>query len=126
VGRRKSYKPGQVVWAPNIQDRGGNAKPQSRPLLVVQPGPIDRASPLCCLAISTDPNDDPDDPAIEMPWDPVDGGITGLRAWCRVVLLWFVLVDQADVEEVSGTVDPGFFARVITERERALAFRRPK
>ena len=77
MGRRKSYKPGHVIWVSNVPDRGGSTKPQSRPLLVVQPGPINRNSPLCCLAISTDPKDDPDDPAIEMPWDAV-------LSWCWV------------------------------------------
>jgi hypothetical protein len=114
------------VWARDIPDRSGNVKPQARPLLVVQPGPIDRNSPLCCLAISTDPKLDPGDPAIEMPWDADDGGTTGLRAWCRVVLLWFVLVDQVLVEEISGSVDPLFLARVMDERDRALTIRRAK
>lgn len=58
MSKRKGFKPGQVVWVPNVADRNGNAKAEARPLLVIQPAPIDRRSPLCCLGISTVPGDD--------------------------------------------------------------------
>ena len=126
MSKGKTYKPGQVVWVPNVPDRSGNAKPQPRPLLVIEPAPANRQSQLCCLAISTNPTEDPADPAIEMPWDAKDGGSTGLFEWCRVVLLWFVPVDQANVERQSGAVDLAFLARVMEERQRALDFGSPR
>jgi hypothetical protein len=63
-------------------------------------------------------------PAIEMPWDARTGDTTGLYKWCRVVVLWHVLVDQQNVEEVSGLVTPSFLERVMSEREAALLWRR--
>src|SRR5204862_7584119 len=93
---------------------------QPRPLLVIHPGPPTKESPLCCLCVSTDPKDDPDDPAIEMPWDATTGDTTGLYKWCRVVLLWHVLVDPGAVEDVSGLVPASFLERVIAERDAAL------
>jgi len=108
-----------VVWVPNVPDRNGNAKPTPRPLLVIQPGAISQQSPLCCLCISTDPKDDPQDPAMEMPWDPGTGSTTGLFEWCRVVLLWHVVVDQAKVLKRSGSVNSAFLADVAIRREQA-------
>jgi hypothetical protein len=124
VGSRKRFKSGQVVWASKIPDRNGVAKDQARPLLVIRPDPVSVQSPLCCLAISTEPSGDPSSPAIEMPWDARTGDTTGLYKWCRVVLLWHVLVDPQNVEEVSGLVTPSFLERVMTERESALLWRR--
>jgi hypothetical protein len=124
VGSRKRFKSGQVVWASRVPDRNGFAKDEARPLLVIRPDPIGAQSPLCCLAISTVPDDDPSNPAIEMPWDARTGDITGLYKWCRVVLLWHVLIDQQNVEEVSGLVTPSFLEHVMSEREAALLRRR--
>jgi hypothetical protein len=117
LSKRKRHKAGQVIWA-RVADRNGVVKENPRPLLVIKPDPIGQ-SHLCCLAISTRPGDDPDDPAIEMPWDAATGETTGLYAWCRVVLLWFVPVAQGEVVEISGAVTPSFLERVIAERAAA-------
>ena len=122
MGRKKRYRPGQVIWA-KVADRNGVIKDQPRPLLVIHPGPETSQTPLCCLCISTDPKTDPDDPAIDMPWDASTGDTTGLYKWCRVVLLWHVLLDQDTVTEVSGVVLSSFLDRVIAERENALLWR---
>jgi hypothetical protein len=119
VGKAKRIRPGQVIWA-KVADRNGVVKDQPRPLLVVHPGPDNARSPLCCLCISTEPKTDPEDPAIEMPWDAKTGDTTGLYKWCRVVLLWHILLDQEHVEDISGLVTPSFLSRVIAERENAL------
>ena len=58
-----------------------------------------------------------------MPWDAKTGDTTGLYKWCRVVLLWHVLLDQKDVEEVSGIVPPSLLARIVSERENALLWK---
>ena len=79
---------------------------------VIQPGPINRQCPLCCLCISTDPKDDPEDPAMEMPWDAGSGSTTGLFEWCRVVLLRHVIIDQDKVAKKSGSVNSAFLADV--------------
>jgi hypothetical protein len=120
VAKKTTFKPGQVIWAPNVADRNGVRKPQARPLLVIQPAPSTRQDHLCCLCISTDPQDDPDDPAILMPWSAEDGDTTGLYQWCRVVLLWFVQIDQSAVEEVSGFVTAAFLGNVIYQRNETL------
>jgi hypothetical protein len=120
VKKGKSFKPGGVVWVPNVADRDGNVKTSPRPLLIIEPGPINQQSPPCCLSISTDPKDDPEDPAIEMPWDALGGSTTGLFEWCRVVLLWHVLVDQDKVAKRSGSVNSAFLADVASRREQAL------
>jgi hypothetical protein len=52
------------------------------------------------------------DPYIEMPWDAQTGAGTGLYKWCAVVLKWSVIVDQRDVEDVTGKVPPAFLAKV--------------
>jgi hypothetical protein len=122
VGKGKKFRPGQVIWA-KVADRNGIVKDQPRPLLVIHPGPDNTQSPLCCLCMSTDPKTDPQDPAIEMPWDAKTGDTTGLYTWCRVVLLWQVLLDQKDVEEVSGVVAPSLLARIMSERESALLWK---
>jgi hypothetical protein len=123
AGKRSKFRSGQVIWVANVPDRNGVVKNVPRPLLVVKPDPIDWSSTLCCLCISTDPKNDPSDPAIEMPWDSENGSTTGLYKWCRVVLLWHVLVDQADAT-VSGVVTDSFLNEVVTKREYALLSRR--
>ena len=115
-----------VVWA-RVPDRNGVVKDDPRPLLVIQPLPIAPQGSLCCLAISTDPKDDPADPAIEMPWDAETGSTTGLYEWCRVVLLWRVYVDQTAVDpDEEGFVEAAFLIRVRDERQRALDFGPPR
>jgi len=121
--KHSKFKPGQVIWAANVPDRNGVAKPDPRPLLIIRPEPLNLNSPLCCLGISTDPKTDRSDPAVEMPWDAETGSTTGLYKWCRVVLGWHVLIDQ-DQAEVSGTVSESFLADILDQRERAAGFRR--
>ena len=74
---KSKYKSGDIVWAV-VKDRNGIEKPDPRPLLVVPPEPQTPQQSLCCLAISTDPKDDPADPSFEMPWDASTGNTTGL------------------------------------------------
>lgn len=125
MSKRKGYRSGDVVWVRDVPDRNGNAKPDPRPLLIIEPDPIDAGYPLCCLGISTRPGEDEKDPSVEMPWDAATGGTTGLFEWCRVVLLWFVQVaDQSQVVKRSGRVNADFLARVKAEREAARVFRR--
>lgn len=119
---RKGHRSGDVVWA-NVPDRNGVMK--FRPLLVIKPDPADATSNLCCLAISTDPKNDPNDPGIEMPWDAQTGDITGLHQWCRVVLKWHVLVSPADVVRHTGFVTSGFLEEVLAQRAIALQFAPP-
>ena len=39
-----------------------------------------------------------------MPWDAVTGDTTGLYEWCRVVLLWHVLLTRRMWSGRSGAV----------------------
>lgn len=119
MAKPKRHKSGEVVWVRNVPDRSGAANAKPRPLLVIKPDPLSTESPLCCLGISTRPGDDPTDPAIEMPWDATNGSTTGLYEWCRVVLLWHVQVEQADVVEASGVVTGAFLENVLGQREQA-------
>ena len=82
-------------------------------------------SQLCCLAISTDPKDDPTDPVVELPWDAAGGASTGLLEWSRVVLLWHVQVDPADVVKTCGAVDPVLLAQVMGKRQHVLDYGSP-
>jgi len=126
VAKKTAFKPGQVIWVPNVPDRNGVCKPQPRPLLVIDPAPSSQQDHLCCLCVSTDPEEDLDDPAMVMPWNAEDGDTTGLYQWCRVVLLWFVQIDQSAVEEVSGRVTPAFLGNIVHERKDALFWRQAK
>lgn len=126
MAKKTTFKPGQVIWVPTVPDRNGVPKPQARPLLVIEPAPLNGRDHLCCLCISTDPEDDPDDPAILMPWSADDGDMTGLYQWCRVVLLWFVQIDQSAVEEVSGRVTAAFLAKTIHQRNETLFWRQAR
>jgi hypothetical protein len=116
MGKGKAIKPGWVVRATTLDRNGQN--PEERPFLVIPPAPNGPDAPLCCLAISTKPGDDPSDPAIEMPWNPYNGGITGLYKWCRVVVLWHVQLDQSRIEP-CGRVEAAFLADVLAAREIA-------
>lgn len=116
MGKGIRYRSGDVVWA-IVRDKNGYAKPDPRPLLVIQPDPPSKEHYLCCLAISTVP--DRDDPAMEMPWDAKTGDTTGLRKWCQVILLWHDLVHPDDVEEKTGVVTQAFLREVMERRELA-------
>jgi hypothetical protein len=59
-----------------------------------------------------------------MPWHPEHGDTTGLFEWCAVVLLWFVLVPQENVEEKSGQVTKAFLNQIIERREFAQIFKK--
>jgi hypothetical protein len=120
MGKGIPYKAGSVVWA-FIPDRSGR-NPERRPLLVIHPEPMNSDSNLCCLAISTVPDDNPADPAIEMPWNKEDGSTTGLFEWCRVVLRWHVLLSHEEVEDHTGRVTREQLARILSERDRVISF----
>jgi len=122
---KPKFHPGDVVWA-LVPDRNGIIKPDPRPLLVIHPGPETEEQRLVCLCVSTRSWDDPNDPAIEMPWDAKTGSTSGLFEWCRVVLLWRVLVGQPSVIRKSGRVTDAFLARIIEERDRAGAMIRQR
>jgi hypothetical protein len=115
---RRRYTPGQIVWA-HVPDRNGVAKPDPRPILVTITHPTDRKAPLMGHAISTDPKNDPEDPAIEMPWDAQTGSTTGLYKWCRVVLLWPVLVEQKAIAQTTGSVSPQFLEMTLAKIQEA-------
>jgi hypothetical protein len=61
-----------------------------------------------------------------MPWNAQDGDTTGLYQWCAVVLLWHILVQPGDVQQVSGLVNNEFLNRVISERDLARLLPPPK
>jgi hypothetical protein len=67
-------------------------------MLVIDPLPVVRAGYLWCLAISTDPKEDPADPGIEMPWAADGSDPSGLQKWCRVILRWRVPILPADAK----------------------------
>lgn len=48
-----------------------------------------------------------------MPWDAKTGAGVGLFAWCALVLKWMVIVEQDQVEDVTGEVDPDFLRHVM-------------
>jgi len=120
VSKGSAIQPGSVVWAVVPDRNGQNSK--ERPLLVIPPAPNGPGAMLCCLAISTEPGDDPADPAIEMPWNAEDGDTTGLYQWCRAVLLWHMLIDPSQVTDHSGRVTRKVLDDVLAAREVALAF----
>lgn len=122
MGKGSEYRPGTVVWA-TVTDRNG-ANPKTRPLLVIEPAARNNAAVLCCLAISTDPADDPSDPTENIPWDAVTGSSTGLYTFSRVVLLWFVQLEQRDIVERSGEITKSQLTRILVRRQQEMQFRR--
>jgi len=117
MGKRDLIKPGCVVWA-TIADRSGrNIK--NRPILLIPPPPNGPNAVLCGLAISTEPEDCDNDPAIVMPWNAANGDTTGLLEWCRVFLLWHVQVDQGTTK-TTGRVTTTFLDEILSARDRAL------
>ena len=111
---------GMVVWA-KVPDRNGVAKPDPRPLLTTSVHPTDKRAPFVAHCISTRPQNPPDDPVIEMPWDATTGGGLGLYRWCALVVKWSVIVEQADVVDVTGRVDPSFLQTVLDTIRDTLA-----
>ncbi len=103
-----------------MPDRNGIVKDNPLPILVTLTHPTNRKAPLFGHGISTDPKNDPDDPAIEMPWDAKTGSTTGLYKWCRVVLLWQVEVPQEIIVDVTGDTKRGYvepeFLKVVEEK----------
>jgi hypothetical protein len=98
---------------------------QSRraPIIGDSSRPINRDAILCCIAISTVPGDDPNDPAVEMPWDAKTGSTTGLYRWCRAVLLWHVSLEQSKVTDHTGRITKTQLDEIIAQRENAMAYR---
>jgi hypothetical protein len=101
-----------VIWA-KVQDRSGVAKPSARPLLVISVHPTNKKAPLVTRCISTREINKPNDPVIEMPWHPKTGAGVGLYKKCFVVLRWSAIVEQADVEDITGTIDRHFLEFVL-------------
>src|SRR5688500_9736875 len=102
-----------VVWPEGVPDRNGVVKPWARPLLITSVHPTDKKGPLVAHCISTR-KDNPDcDPVVEMPWNASTGDSTGLYQWCAVVLRWFIILEQDQIQRVSGEVSGAFLADVI-------------
>jgi hypothetical protein len=101
-----------IVWA-KAPDRNGVVKATARPLLITSIHPSNKKAPFVAHCISTRTDNYKNDPVIEMPWDPKTGAGTGLFAKCFLVLGWSVIVDQNDVEEISGAVEKEFLALVL-------------
>lgn len=102
-----------VVWA-KVPDRNGIIKANPRPLLITSVHPTRRDAPFVANCISTRADNPPDDPVIEMPWDPKTGAGLGLFSRCFVVLRWVLTVEQHHVVDMTGKVDPEFFSYVLT------------
>jgi len=101
-----------VVWA-KVADRNGVLKPTARPLLITSVHPSNKKAPFVAHCISTRRINDADDPTVEMPWDAKTGSGTGLFSECSVVLKWTAIVDQDDVEDISGHVSKEFLDFVL-------------
>jgi hypothetical protein len=79
-----------------------------------------------CLCISTDPKDDPADPAIEIPWAPDGSARTGLLEFSRVVLLWHVWIESIRFEKTTGFLTNLEIENIRQKREIALTFKPSK
>jgi hypothetical protein len=120
MGKSAPYPPGSILWAYTLDRNGCNGK--VRPLVAIPPPPIDLNSPICCLAISTDPENQLTDPAVEVPWDAATGEVTGLYQKSRAVVLWHVQVAYADVKECTGRTTKSNLNEILSAREIALNF----
>lgn len=100
-----------VVWA-KVPDRNGIVKPQPRPLLVTSVHPTNKKAPFVAHCISTRRENPPSEPIFEMPWDAKTGDRTGLYRWCAVVLRWSVIVEQDQVEDISGDISDEMLAEI--------------
>ncbi|HEX5244910.1 MAG TPA: hypothetical protein VFW23_16755 [Tepidisphaeraceae bacterium] len=103
-----------VVWA-CVPDRNGIIKSEPRPLLITDVHPSNKKGPFVAHCISTRVIDAPNDPVVEMPWDARTGKGTGLYRHCVVVLRWIVIVEQNQVVDVSGKVEPAFLQHVLEQ-----------
>jgi hypothetical protein len=120
MGKRDDNKPGNVVWAYIPDRKGRNSK--ERPLLIIPPPQNAPGAVICCLAVSTEPEDDPADPAVEIPWNAVHGDMTGLYEFSRAVLLWHVQLDPFQITEHTGKVTKGILENITSLRQIALSF----
>jgi hypothetical protein len=121
---KRRIQPGDVVWAVTCDRNGQNS--QERPLLAIPPAPLNPLAIICALAISTDPKDDPSDPAIELPWDANTGSTTGLYEFSRVVLLWPVPLEPVQVTQMTGRITAAELKHIVEQREIAKSFRPAK
>jgi hypothetical protein len=112
----RTIHPANIIWAVCPDRSGKNAK--LRPLIVLevlQPR-------LRCLCISTDPQNDPRDPTMEISWSADGSAPTGLLAWCRVVLLWQEWIEPVRVVKITGTESKVYLRDLIEKRQVAIDF----
>src|SRR5580700_6635660 len=105
-----------VVWA-KVPDRNGIIKANPRPLLITSVHPTNKKAPFVANCISTRLDNRQIDPTIEMPWDEKTGKGVGLYSRCVVVLRWVVIVEQSQVVDMTGKVEPAFFDFVLKRIE---------